>query len=170
MWPSDARTNILMPWIAMPTKIYCFTLVKSADSAWMMGGDLSLGLRASGRPVSSFRYQYFRWAYPAVMKKSWLGLISTCMAGFDSLFWLILVSLRQSHTNKPLSFGSPNDIKKSFLGEKSTASMPYLWPYKCLISVYEIAFLTTVTSLVACSGWLEVIDSVQAAALFLLSS
>ena len=70
----------------MPTKIYCFTFVKSADSAWIMGGDLSLGLRASGSPVSSLRYQYFKCANPAVMKKSWFGLISTCIAGFDSLF------------------------------------------------------------------------------------
>ena len=69
-----------------------------------------------------------------------------CIAGFDSLFWLILVSLRQSQTKRPLSFGSPREIRKSLRGEKSTASIPYLCPYKCLISVYEIAFLTRVTS------------------------
>ena len=150
--------------MAMPTKICYFTFVKSADSAWIMGGDLSLGFRASGNPVSSFRYQYFKCANPAVMKKSWFGLISTCMAGFDNLFWLILVSLRQSHTNKPLSFGSPNEIKKSFRGEKSTASIPYLCPCKCLISVYEMAFLIVTTSDYAYSCELEVIEEVHAAA------
>ena len=68
------------------------------------------------------------------------------MAGFESLFWLIFVSFRQSQMKRPLSLGSPREIRKSFLGANNTDSMPYLWPVKCFISVYSTAFLTVYTS------------------------
>ena len=140
-----------------PTKIFTFTLVRSALLLSMIFSMFSFA--ASYTPsffcysssLSSSKNQYLRCWYPAVTKNKLDAAKAKLFTGLPSLLEVRLRSLRQSHTNSPLSFASPREIKYNMLGENITDSIPYLCPRRCLNSVYSPDFWSI--SQIVISGW-----------------
>ena len=122
--PSIASENTYAFLQHTPTNIFTFTLVKSADLLSIILSLFAVSVFYT-LPLSS-KYQNLRCSMPPVTKKSPFSEKHIVVTGLPSLLEVTRYSFCQSHTNRPLSFVSPSDIKYCKLGENRTLSMPYL--------------------------------------------